>query len=67
MPLMPSQDPQHDTEKLLTAHEVARRLAVSRSTIARLRRKGRLPSVQIGRARRWKLTTIRNFIDDATR
>ncbi len=52
-------DPPH----LLTIQEVCRDLHLSRSTLHELIRDGELASVKIGRSRRVRSDSIREFID----
>jgi excisionase family DNA binding protein len=49
------------TGRLLTAEEVAHRWQVPRSHVYRLAREGRIPTVELGRYRRWRLDQIEQF------
>ena len=52
-----------EQDQLLTQEEVAQRLAVSESTVKRLRSSGKLPSVTVGeRSARWKQSTVNAYI-----
>lgn len=48
-------------DRLLTADEVAERWAVPRQHVYRLAREGRLPTVELGRYKRWRLADIETF------
>jgi excisionase family DNA binding protein len=51
-----------ESESLLTPKDVARRLAIGRTTVFLLLRSGQLPSVKIGRARRIPAAAVDDFI-----
>lgn len=57
------------TFRLLTVEQAAERMAVSPSTVRRLIRSGRLPSINLGRCRRVPSTVVEEFVqgllDDA--
>jgi len=46
---------------LLTAEQLAARWNVPKAHVYRLAREGRLPTVQLGRYRRWKLDQVEDF------
>lgn len=50
--------------RLLTAEEVAERWQVPKAHVYRLAREGRLPPVQLGRYRRWRLEALEDFERD---
>ncbi len=50
--------------RLLTAEEVAERWQVPKAHVYRLARDGRLPTVALGRYRRWRLEAIEAFERD---
>ena len=50
-------------ELLVTVEEAAERLAISRSFLYQLLRRGTVPSVTIGRARRVAITDLERFVD----
>jgi excisionase family DNA binding protein len=50
-----------EAARLLTAEDVAARWQVPKSQIYRLCRDGKLPAVEIGRYRRWRLEAIEAF------
>jgi excisionase family DNA binding protein len=60
-PPAPSSDLTSNGDRLLTAAEVAERWQVPTSQVYRLARDGRLPSVAIGRYRRWRLADLAEF------
>lgn len=47
--------------RLLTAEELAERWQVPRAHVYRLAREGRLPTVNLGRYKRWRLEAIEAF------
>jgi excisionase family DNA binding protein len=47
--------------RLLDADALAERWAVPRSHIYRLAREGRIPTVELGRYKRWRLEDIEEF------
>lgn len=47
--------------RLLVADELAERWRVPRAHVYRLARDGRLPTVQLGRYRRWRLEAVEQF------
>ena len=49
-------------EPLITAEEVAERLAISRDEVYKLAREGRIPKVPIGRAVRFRPEAIEDWI-----
>lgn len=49
------------TGQLLTADQLAKRWQVPTSQVYRLARDGRIPTVQLGRYRRWRLDAIEQF------
>ena len=49
------------TGQLLTAEQLAERWQVPRSHVYRLAREGRIPTVELGRYRRWRLDAIERF------
>lgn len=49
--------------RLLRLEEVQERLALSRSSVARLVNNGELPSVRVGKARRVRLDDLLAFLD----
>jgi len=56
------------SKKLLwDERETAERLNVARSTLWRLRRDGRLPYVTVGRAIRYRVADVHDFIERNTR
>lgn len=50
--------------RLLRATDVAQMLSLSRATVYQLMYSGRLPSVQIGTARRFKLSEVKKLIEN---
>ncbi len=48
-------------DHLLTAEELAERWQVPKAHVYRLAREGRLPTVQLGRYRRWRLEALEDF------
>ncbi len=50
---------------LLTAEEVAAYLRCSVEMVYKLRREGRLRAVRLGAVYRWRLETVRGFIEEA--
>lgn len=55
-----------DRATLLTEREVIERLRIGRTTLWRLRRDGKLPSVNIGRAVRYRLTDVIELAENGT-
>ncbi len=57
--------PAHATDtapgRLLTAEEVAERWAVPRAHVYRMAREGLLPTVQLGRYKRWRVDALEDF------
>lgn len=51
----------HERSTLLTAEQVAERWQVPTGHVYRLAREGKLPTVQLGRYRRWRLDAIEQF------
>ncbi len=49
------------TGHLLTAEQLAARWQVPKSHVYRLAREGRIPTVELGRYRRWRLDQIERF------
>jgi excisionase family DNA binding protein len=49
------------SDRLMTAEELAGRWQVPKSHVYRLAREGKLPTVQLGRYRRWSLDAIEDF------
>ena len=49
------------TGPILTAEQLAERWQVPTSQVYRLARDGRIPTVQLGRYRRWRLDEIERF------
>ena len=49
------------TGQLLTAEQLAERWQVPKSHIYRLAREGRIPTVELGRYRRWRLDEIERY------
>jgi len=47
--------------QLLTADQLAERWQVPTSHVYRLAREGRIPTVELGRYRRWRLDQIERF------
>ena len=47
--------------RLLTAEQLATRWSVPKAHVYRLAREGRLPTVELGRYRRWRLDAIDAF------
>ena len=54
-------------ERLLSKSEVARRLGIGRSTVARLVRSGALSTVHLCEAERVKLSSVLRFLDGEPR
>ena len=50
-------------ELLLTVEQAAERLAISRSCLYQLLRRGTVPSVTIGRARRVAITDLERYVE----
>lgn len=50
-----------ESARLLTAVELAERWQVPKAHIYRLAREGRLPTVELGRYRRWRVDAIEAF------
>jgi len=50
-----------EAARLLTADELARRWQVPKAHVYRLAREGRLPTVELGRYRRWRVDAIESF------
>jgi excisionase family DNA binding protein len=48
-------------ERLLTAEQLAERWQVPKAHVYRLARDGRLPTVELGRYRRWRMDAIEAF------
>jgi excisionase family DNA binding protein len=57
----PVSEPAVTADRLLTADDLARRWQVQRSQIYRLERSGKLPSVRLGRYRRFLLEKVEEF------
>ncbi len=53
----------HDPDRLVTAQQLADRLQLSRATIYALMREG-LPSIRLGRARRFRVSDVDRWLDD---
>ena len=53
-----------DDNRLLRASEAAQLLSLSRGMIYQLMNSGRLPSVQIGGARRFKLSEVKKLMEN---
>jgi excisionase family DNA binding protein len=53
-------------QPLLTREEVARQLNISLRTVDRVRRRGLLPAVQIGKAVRFDPRVVAQFITQST-
>jgi excisionase family DNA binding protein len=53
-----------DENRLLTAEEVAAKLAVPESWVYRAARAGELPSVQLGRYRRFRWPDVERWMED---
>jgi excisionase family DNA binding protein len=51
------------SESLLKITQVAEALSVSRHTVMQLRDEGELPCVRIGRAVRWKTSTLKMYVE----
>ncbi len=51
-------------DALLTAHQVAELLGVSAEYVWQLSREGRIPTVSLGRARRYRLESILRWIEE---
>jgi excisionase family DNA binding protein len=49
------------TGQLLTADQLAERWQVPKSHVYRLAREGQIPTVELGRYRRWRLDVIEQF------
>jgi excisionase family DNA binding protein len=49
------------TDRLLTAAQLAERWQVPTSHVYRLAREGRIPTVELGRYRRWRLDQVEAF------
>jgi excisionase family DNA binding protein len=47
--------------QLLTADQLAERWQVPKSHVYRLAREGQIPTVELGRYRRWRLDAIEQF------
>lgn len=61
-------NPERQVSEMMTSHEVAELLKVSRATIYRMARHGLFPKPQkFGRSARWKRTEIEAHIDAAPR
>jgi excisionase family DNA binding protein len=60
-PLLSPPNGDHTAARLLTADDLCRRWAVPKSHVYRLAREGRLPTVQLGRYRRWTVDAIERF------
>lgn len=58
---MPQGSPGIGGSRLLTANEVAARWQVPSAHVYRLAREGKLPTVELGRYRRWRLDAIEEF------
>jgi excisionase family DNA binding protein len=56
-----AQDSPGRGDRLLTAEDVADRWRVPRSQVYRLARDGRIPTVELGRYRRWRLDAIEAY------
>lgn len=54
----------HGDNRLLRATEVAQMLSLSRTMVYQLMYSGRLPSVQIGTARRFKLSEVKKLMEN---
>ncbi len=54
------------SERLLTAREVAERLAVKESWVREATRAGRLPHLKLGRYRRYRWPEIEAWLDQQT-
>jgi excisionase family DNA binding protein len=52
--------------QLLTAEQLAKRWQVPTSHVYRLAREGRIPTVRLGRYRRWRLDAIERYEDSFT-
>ena len=52
------------TGQLLTADDLASRWQVRTSHVYRLAREGKIPTVELGRYRRWRLEAIEQFERD---
>jgi excisionase family DNA binding protein len=52
--------------QLLTAEQLAERWQVPKSHVYRLAREGRLPTVELGRYRRWRLDAIEQYEKSCT-
>jgi excisionase family DNA binding protein len=61
---LPSPNGDYMAQALLTAEQLAERWQVPRSHVYRLAREGKLPTVQLGRYRRWRLAAIEEFERD---
>jgi excisionase family DNA binding protein len=48
-------------DKLLTAEQLSERWSVPKSHVYRLAREGKIPTVELGRYRRWRLDAIEAF------
>ena len=55
------------TERLLTAKEVAERLALPESWVREATRDGRLPHLALGRYRRYRWPEIESWLDEQAR
>ncbi|MFA6045870.1 MAG: helix-turn-helix domain-containing protein [Phycisphaerales bacterium] len=53
-------------DRLLRAQEVAQMLAVSTRLVWRFRSEGKLPSVSIARATRFRLSDVKRFMQSGT-
>ncbi len=53
---------EHDEDRLLTAKEVGKLLAVSDSWVLRESREGRFPTVCVGRYRRYRLSAVKAWM-----
>jgi excisionase family DNA binding protein len=49
------------TGQLLTAEQLAKRWQVPKSHVYRLAREGKVPTVELGRYRRWRLDAIEQY------
>lgn len=56
-------DPSPSGSKFLTASEAAERMRVSKMTVYRLIRSGKLPAVQIGKAYRVRERDLEGYLD----